>query len=220
MVVLNRVAKTYHIGEVEVRALQEVSFSIATGEFAAIMGPSGSGKSTLLNIIGCLTNPTDGEYHLNGRAVGQADSGTLADIRNHTIGFIFQQFHLLQRLTAWQNVEIPMIYAGVPRLERLARAREMLEHVGLGKRLHHFPSQLSGGEQQRVAIARSIVNRPKLLLADEPTGNLDSHVGQEIIERLIQLNKDGMTILLVTHYDPFKELVDRVIHMRDGAMVS
>ncbi len=213
---LERVSKVYRVGAIEVRALAGVSLQVSRGEFLSVMGSSGSGKSTLLTIFGCLTVPTEGEYWLDGQPVSGADRNTLAGFRSAMIGFVFQQFHLLPRLTAAENVEVPMVYMGVPRTARGPRARELLGSVGLGERADHLPSQLSGGEQQRVAIARALANKPQLLLADEPTGNLDSRVGGEIMDVLIRLNREGVTVVLVTHHEPYAQLAHRTIRLHDG----
>jgi putative ABC transport system ATP-binding protein len=210
------VTKTYRMGEVEVEALRGVNVDVAPGEFVAIMGPSGSGKSTLLNIIGCFDRPTRGYYRLAGEDVSGLDADALAETRNRTLGFVFQSFNLLARTTALENVELPLVYAGVhPRLRR-ERATSALERVGLGERLHHHPSQLSGGQQQRVAIARALVNEPRLVLADEPTGNLDSHASDEMMALLADLAADGITIVLVTHEPDVAARARRVITVHDG----
>jgi len=210
------VTKTYRMGEVEVQALRGVSVDVASGEFVAIMGPSGSGKSTLLNILGCFDRPTHGSYHLAGEDVSGLDANALAETRNRTLGFVFQSFNLLSRTTALENVELPLVYAGAhPRLRR-ERASAALERVGLGDRLHHHPSQLSGGQQQRVAIARALVNQPRLVLADEPTGNLDSRASDEMMALLAALADDGITIVLVTHEPDVAAHAQRVLVVRDG----
>ncbi len=208
--------KTYEMGDVQVHALSGVSFEIRRGEYAAIMGPSGSGKSTLMNLIGCLDTPTRGEYWLNGQLVSDLSDDDLAYIRNREIGFVFQTFNLLGRATALHNVELPLIYSGASAEERLARAREALDRVELGERVHHKPSELSGGQRQRVAIARALVNNPSLLLADEPTGNLDTATGLEIMALFDRLHQGGNTILLVTHEHDIAARAHRVIHIRDG----
>ena len=210
------VTKTYRMGEVEVEALRGVSIDVAAGEFAAIMGPSGSGKSTLLNIIGCFDRPTRGRYQLAGEDVSALDADALAEMRNRTLGFVFQSFNLLSRTTALENVELPLDYAGVPPRLRRERASTALERVGLAERLHHHPSQLSGGQQQRVAIARALVNEPRVVLADEPTGNLDSRASDEMMALLAALAADGITIVLVTHEPDVAARARRVIVVRDG----
>jgi putative ABC transport system ATP-binding protein len=210
------VTKTYRMGDVDVNALAGVTLEVAHGELVAIMGASGSGKSTLLNILGCLDRPSEGQYWLAGDEVSRLDADALAETRNKTLGFVFQSFNLLARTTAVENVELPLVYAGVaPRLRR-RRAIEALERVGLGDRLDHQPSQLSGGQQQRVAIARALVNEPRLILADEPTGNLDSRASVEMISLLQRLGDEGMTVVLVTHEPDIAAYARRVIVVRDG----
>ena len=208
--------KTYEMGSEHVHALRGVNLEIRKGEYAAIMGPSGSGKSTLMNLIGCLDSPTKGNYWLAGRLVSELDDDELAYIRNKEIGFVFQTFNLLARATALHNVELPMIYNGTPAEERLERARKALQQVELGERMMHKPNELSGGQRQRVAIARALVNQPSILLADEPTGNLDSQTGEEIMALFARLHESGNTIILVTHEPDIAQHAHRVIRLRDG----
>jgi putative ABC transport system ATP-binding protein len=212
--------KTYEMGTNEVHALQGVSFAIQRNEYVAIMGPSGSGKSTLMNLIGCLDTPTKGEYWLNGRLVSEMDDDELAHIRNKEIGFVFQTFNLLARATALHNVELPLIYSGIPAKERSERAKKSLQMVELSDRMHHKPNELSGGQRQRVAIARALVNHPSIILADEPTGNLDSQTGVEIMKLFDRLHGEGNTIILVTHERDIAEFAHRVISIRDGKIAS
>jgi putative ABC transport system ATP-binding protein len=214
------VEKVYRMGEQEVRALRGVSLDIGAGEFVAVMGASGSGKSTFMNLIGCLDRPTRGSYHLGGRDVGKLSRDQLARVRGQQIGFVFQGFNLLPRTSALENVELPMLYQGISARERHARAQESLARVGLGDRLDHTAAQLSGGQQQRVAIARALVNRPALLLADEPTGNLDSRTSVEVMGIFQELNEAGLTILLVTHEQDIAQHARRVVHFKDGVVVS
>lgn len=217
---IHGVAKEYHMGEEIVHALRGVSLQIRRNEFLAIMGPSGSGKSTLMNMLGCLDTPTDGHYQFNAREVAHMTDNELAEIRNREIGFVFQTFNLLPRSNALHNVELPLIYAGVPRHERLDRARAALASVGLADRIHHKPNELSGGQRQRVAIARALVTRPSIILADEPTGNLDSKTGVEIMALLEQLYEQGNTIILVTHEEDIARHARRIIRLRDGLIES
>lgn len=212
--------KTYAVGQTAVPALRGVSLAIDSGEFVAVMGSSGSGKSTLMNLLGCLDAPSSGTYHLAGQDVLRLSSNKLAAVRNTSIGFVFQQFNLLARATALENVELPMVYAGVGRRERRRRARNALAQVGLSEREHHRPSQLSGGQQQRVAIARALVNQPLLLLADEPTGALDSVATEEIMAALARLNEGGLTVIVVTHDAEVARYARRIIHFKDGRVVS
>ena len=210
------ITKDYVLGAETVHAVRGIDLTIEKGEFVAVMGPSGSGKSTFMNILGCLDVPTAGKYWLNGQLVSELSEDELARVRNREIGFVFQTFNLLPRATCLHNVELPLIYAGVGSKERIRRAREKLELVGLGDRMDHKPPEISGGQRQRVAIARALVNEPALLLADEPTGNLDSVTSTEIMETLTALNRDGQTILLVTHEHDIAEYARRQVHLRDG----
>ena len=212
--------KTYQVGDNEIRALAGVSVDIAQGEFTAVMGPSGSGKSTFMNMLGCLDRPTSGEYLLGSRRISDLAGDELAEVRNRNIGFVFQTFNLLARTSAAENVELPLVYAGTPAAERRVRALEMLAKVGLAGRAGHHPAQLSGGQQQRVAIARALVTRPLLILADEPTGALDSRTSLEIMALLQDLNRQGMTVLLVTHEADVARFAGRVLRFRDGHVVE
>ena len=220
MIEIRDLAKIYRMGEETVAALAGVSLTIARGEHTAIIGPSGSGKSSLMNILGGLDRPTRGTYRFEGEDVGQMDDDSLADFRSRRIGFVFQSFQLLPRLSALQNVELPMVYAGLLPAERRERAAAMLERVGLGSRMGHRPTQLSGGQQQRVAIARALANAPDLLLADEPTGALDSQTGKDVLALFHQLNAEGLTILIVTHDHDVAAQADRRVTFRDGLIVS
>ena len=212
--------KTYHVGDIEVNALRGVNFTIKKGQFSAIMGPSGSGKSTLMHIIGCLDSPTKGRYHLNGENVAHLSDDQLAGIRNKEIGFVFQKFHLLPRNTALDNVMLPLRYAKIDKRQRTDQAIKVLSQVGLEDRMHHKPSELSGGQQQRVAIARALVNSPAILFTDEPTGNLDSKTGKEVMTLLHELNNKGQTIVLITHEKEIAEQTERTIFIRDGKIES
>jgi len=212
--------KTYHLGEREVHALRGVSFSLLRNEFVAVMGPSGSGKSTLLNLLGCLDTPSEGDYYLRGKRVSTFSDDELAQIRNNEIGFVFQVFNLLPRSTAFHNVELPCIYRGESKKKRTARTLEALEMVEMTHRMHHHPSELSGGERQRIAIARALVNDPSLLLADEPTGNLDSKTGNEILGLFHKLHSQGNTIVMVTHDGTIAHQAQRILYFRDGRIVK
>jgi putative ABC transport system ATP-binding protein len=219
LLALEGITKTYRMGDVEVQALRGVTLHIDEGDFVAVMGSSGSGKSTLMNVIGCLDRPTMGRYMLDGHDVARLDRDALAEIRNRTIGFVFQSFNLLSRTSALENVELPLLYAGVGGRERHQRAREALVRVGLGERLDHHPNQMSGGQQQRVAVARAIVSRPKIIVADEPTGNLDSRTSVEIMALFQELGDSGITVLVVTHEPDIAEYAARVITMKDGVVL-
>jgi putative ABC transport system ATP-binding protein len=219
-VALEAIAKVYRMGDIEVHALRTVSLEIAEGEFVAVMGTSGSGKSTLMNIIGCLDRPSSGRYLLNGLDVSRLGRNQLADVRNQQIGFVFQSFNLLRRTSALENVELPLLYAGVAGKERVRRAREALTRVGLGDRMDHHPNQMSGGQQQRVAVARAVVGNPSVLVADEPTGNLDSRTSLEIMALFQELGQSGITVLIVTHEPDIAAYAQRVIAMKDGRIIS
>jgi putative ABC transport system ATP-binding protein len=220
LIEMNNVFKTYVLGKVKVPALHAISLEIEDNEYVAIMGPSGSGKSTLMNIMGCLDTPTTGTYYLGRKDVGSLNDNQLSDIRNTKVGFVFQTFNLLPRSTALHNVELPLIYSGMPSFKRKQLAMDVLERVGLNDRMMHKPNELSGGERQRVAIARALVNKPSLILADEPTGNLDSKTGEEIIEIMQRLYEQGNTIILVTHEEYIAKRTNRIIRLRDGVIES
>ena len=217
---VNNITKHYLLGSQKVEALRGVTFGIRQGEFIAIMGPSGSGKSTLMNIIGCLDSPTNGTYHLNNKEVSTLEGDELAGIRNREIGFVFQNFHLLARNSALDNVMLPLKYAGFNRDDQLKKARETLSKVGLESRMNHQPSELSGGQQQRVAIARALVNNPSILFADEPTGNLDSQTGHDVMQLFHNLHQQGQTIILITHENEIAAEAQRVIYIKDGLIES
>ncbi len=214
------VSKTYRTGSFEVEALKTVTFEILTGEFVAIMGPSGSGKSTLMHILGCLDVPTSGTFRLAGEDVGAMSEDELAHVRNRRVGFVFQQFNLLASLSAWRNVELPLIYAGVDRTTRRLRALDALERVGLGDRVEHRPGELSGGQQQRVAVARALVTDPAIILADEPTGNLDSVSAREVLDLLDELHRSGRTVVLITHDADVSGSAQRIMRIRDGRILD
>lgn len=217
---VNELVKVYKNGKIEVKALKGINFEVHKGEFVAIMGSSGSGKSTMMNILGCLDSLTEGKYFLDGADVSGISSKELALVRNKKIGFVFQSFNLLPKLTSLQNVELPMVYAGVGRIKRRKKAMEALERVGLAERVHHKPNELSGGQRQRVAIARSLVNNPSIILADEPTGNLDSKSSVEIIDIFQQLNNEGATVVMVTHEPEIAVYTKRIVTFKDGLIVS
>lgn len=214
------VSKTYTMGKIKVHALRDVSLVIEPGESLAIMGPSGSGKSTMMNLLGCLDRPTTGTWLLNGEEIGTKSDNDLATIRNRTIGFIFQNFNLLNKVSALQNVELPLMYRGLPAKERIRQAKEALERVGLGGRLHHRPTELSGGQQQRVAIARALAGKPQIIMADEPTGNLDSRSGMEVMTILQEMNDQGITLIMVTHDNTIAAHCQRAVRLRDGRIVD
>ena len=217
---LNEISKIYRSGDLEVKALDQLNLTVREGDYLAVMGASGSGKSTAMNILGCLDRPTRGSYRLNGVAVEQLDDDALADVRNRSLGFVFQQFHLLGHASAMENVMLPMIYAGVPKDERIERAQAALSRVGLAQRLENKPNQLSGGQQQRVAIARAIINRPSLLLADEPTGALDSSTTAEVLELFDELHQQGITLVMVTHEDDVAARAQRIAQFQDGRVLK
>jgi putative ABC transport system ATP-binding protein len=214
------VTKIYRLGDVELHALDDISLTVDEGDFVAVMGASGSGKSTMMNIIGCLDRPTSGRYELASEDVSRLQADALARIRNRTVGFVFQSFNLLPRTSALENVELPLLYAGVGRHERIERALDALARVGLADRVGHHPNQLSGGQQQRVAVARALVGQPRLILGDEPTGNLDSHTSIEIMALMQELGRAGITVVLVTHEPDIAAYASRVLHMRDGHIIS
>ena len=217
---LRGISKIYGSGDLEVKALDQLNLTVQEGDYLAVRGASGSGKSTAMNILGCLDRPTSGTYRLNGMAVEQLDDDALADVRNRSLGFVFQQFHLLGHASAMENVMLPMIYAGVPREERIERAQSALRRVGLAQRLENKPNQLSGGQQQRVAIARAIINRPSLLLADEPTGALDSNTTAEVLELFDELHQQGITLVMVTHEDDVAARAQRIARFQDGRALT
>ncbi len=220
MIEISNMCKIYEMGENSIYALSKVSLHIARHEFVAIVGPSGSGKSTLMNMLGCLDVPTSGEYYLDGQEISKLNDNQLAEIRNNKIGFIFQGFNLLKKLTAVENVELPLIYQGIGHKERIKRSIEALEMVGLGERIHHTPNELSGGQQQRVAIARALVSKPPLILADEPTGNLDTKSGADVMNTLHQLHDSGNTIVLITHDNNVAAQAGRIIRIQDGMIIE
>ncbi len=217
---LDDVGKVYRSGSLEVAAVRGVSLTVEEGEFVAIMGPSGSGKSTLMHLIGCLDTPTTGTYHLAGEDVSRMNENALADVRNRRIGFVFQQFNLLSTMSAWRNVELPLVYAGLPRAERKRRAIDALTRVGLADRVDHRPGELSGGQQQRVSVARALVTDPQLILADEPTGNLDSTATADVLDLLDELQAQGRTIVLITHEHDVAARAQREVHMHDGRLLE
>jgi len=219
MLLLEHINKSVVLGDLAVPILRDINLTILRGDYTAIMGASGSGKSTLMNILGCLEPPSEGNYYFDARDVTGLSDDERTDLRNFHIGFVFQQFNLLGRLSALENVMLPMVYAGYPRRERLQRARQMLESVGLADRLNHLPSQLSGGQQQRVAIARALVNQPELLLADEPTGALDSRTGREVLDLITSLHQEGITIVLVTHDSSVAQRAQRIVRIEDGRIL-
>ncbi|HEY9178424.1 MAG TPA: ABC transporter ATP-binding protein [Flavipsychrobacter sp.] len=217
---LQNVKKSYYLGKQKLPVLKGIDLTVMNNEYISLMGPSGSGKSTLMNIIGCLDTLSDGTYILNGKDVSKMTDDELADVRNVEIGFVFQQFNLLPRLTAWENVALPLIYAGVNKKDREERARDILEKVGLADRAHHKPNELSGGQSQRVAIARALVNNPSIILADEPTGNLDTKTSEEIMELFAHIHQQGNTVMLVTHEEDIANFTKRIVRIRDGVVES
>ena len=217
---LDHIYKTYNRGKLAVNVLEDISLEVPEGEYLAIMGPSGSGKTTLMNLLGCLDTPTEGTYTLAGQTVSNLSDDELAEIRNQYIGFVFQKFYLLPKMTAAENVALPLLYAGVPMAERMKRAEEALQSVGLGERIHFLPGQLSGGQCQRVAIARAIVGNPRLLLADEPTGALDTAAGEQIMEIFDRLSKTGITIIMITHEPDIAACANHIYHIRDGHLLT
>ncbi len=220
MIKMENISRVYDTGRVKVGALKEIDLHISEGEFVAIMGPSGSGKSTLMNMIGCLDTPSSGNYFLDGKPIRKMDDNKLSAIRNHKIGFVFQNFNLLPYATAYENVELPLILSGMSASKRKTRVTDLLKRVGLEDRMDHKPNELSGGQQQRVAIARALANAPRIILADEPTGNLDSHSGQEIIDLFTELWQQGNTILMITHDPDISDRCPRQIHLKDGKIVE
>ena len=217
---IENISKVYDTGAVQVHALRDVNLSIEEGDFVAIMGQSGSGKSTLMNILGCLDRPTSGVYELDGINISKMESRELSSIRNKKIGFVFQSFNLIPRTSSLKNVELPMVYAKIGKKERRERAIELLEKVGLGERLHHMPNEISGGQKQRIAIARALANKPSIILADEPTGNLDTSSSEEIMNLFTELNNEGVTVIVVTHEDNIAEYTKRIIRFRDGQIIE
>ena len=220
MIKLDNIKKVFRTDDVETWALQNVSLEVKEGEFVAIMGPSGCGKSTLLNILGLIDNPTEGTYLLNGTDVSQMQENERTELRKGTIGFVFQSFNLIEELNVMENIELPLLYMGIPRSERRRRVNEIMERVGIAHRAKHFPCQLSGGQQQRVAIARAVIPSPKIILADEPTGNLDSRNGREVMDLLAELHREGTTIIMVTHSQHDANYADRIVNLFDGEVVS